>query len=73
MKIVCTDNGTIFFTMKKELTIGKVYDAMLYNYRGEEYYRLLNDNNYESNYLCKRFKPLNEIREEKINTIIDGI
>jgi hypothetical protein len=51
------------------LTIGKIYDIINYNNDGG--YIIINDNGYEFWYPKSWFKPLFEIRNEKINKLLN--
>ena len=65
MKIKCinNDNGWI------ALTIGETYEVT-YIYK-ESDYEIINDNGYSSFYPKRIFKPLSEIRAEKIDKLLE--
>jgi hypothetical protein len=62
MKIKCITNINT-------LTIGKIYDIINYNNDGG--YIIINDNGYEFWYPKEWFKPLSEIRNEKIDKLLE--
>ena len=63
MKIVCINNENC----EDELTIGKSYDVIFEGYN----YMIINDNGYKWWCIRSWFKSLLEIRNEKINKLLD--
>jgi hypothetical protein len=66
MKVVCINNNNGW---EKWLTIGKTYDIITINEYGD--YIIIDDNNHEDWYPNEWFKPLSEIRNEKINKLLE--
>jgi hypothetical protein len=64
MKVVCIDNDNDWFY----LTIGKVYEVIIVSDFG---YILINDISIKCNYRKEYFKTLSEIRNEKIDKLLD--
>ena len=62
MKVECINKGDNIY-----LTIGKTYDINNYN---DKCYKIINDNNKDWYYSKEYFKPLSEIRNEKINKLL---
>lgn len=67
MKIVCIDNINDFES-ELPLTINKIYDAI---YEKSIWYHLIDDRNIYIWYNKKYFKTLYEVRNEKINKLLD--
>ena len=73
--VVCIDNGDGYtkagtaYSVRGELTIDKSYLAGP-SLGDDSMYSLSNDRGESTFYFRKRFKPLDEIREEKINMIL---
>lgn len=86
MKVVCINNNyseegliidEVYVVLHESyyeegLTIGKIYETVKYKYveNIDKWYRLINDYNYIKHYPKKWFKPLSEIRNDKINKIL---
>lgn len=64
MKIVCIDKKKL----KKYLAIDKIYDVIKINNDGN--YLILNDLGYQSWFPKSWFKPLSEIRNERIDKLL---
>lgn len=64
MKVKCIDRG--FWLL---ITIGKTYDAIKVTLTGN-WYLIINDNGDEDWYSKSSFKPLSEIRNEKIDKLL---
>jgi hypothetical protein len=64
MKIVCINNKGW-----SSLTLGKTYDVIGINMFSE--YIIINDISEEYSYIKERFKLLSEIRNEKINKLLN--
>ena len=68
MKVVCIDDNDGY----NYLTIGKTYDVI--NEDGGEYdygYYIIDDNNIKDWYGEYMFKPISEIRNDKINKLLE--
>jgi hypothetical protein len=63
MKVKCINNN-----YWKYLTIGKTYDVIHINYNGD--YIIMDDDNDKLWYPKEFFKPLSEIRNEKIDKLL---
>lgn len=63
MKIVCIDNSNRGFG----ITLYKIYDVVR---ESNWHFSIINDVGENYDYLKNRFKTLEEIREERINTIL---
>lgn len=76
--VVCIDNISIDIgggIHTQPITIGKVYNVVNpSNQVSKKYpfYNLIDDNGNASVILCSKFKPLSDIRNEKLNTILYG-
>jgi hypothetical protein len=64
MKIKCIKNDGWL-----DLTLGKIYDVIFIYNDGD--YDIINDNDYEWYYPKECFKPLYEIRNEKIDKLLE--
>lgn len=64
MKIICINEDNW-----RGLIIDKVYDAIGYD---DDWYVIIDANNIKCKYLKEWFKPLSEVRNEKINKIINN-
>ena len=84
MKVVCLKNDiTSHLAACHEITVGKIYDAeeyimpKHYNPHTEQtsskkyLYRITDDNGIAHYYYLGHFKPLSEIRDERIDEIIN--
>lgn len=73
MKVVCINNRVIIDShgsgKTSELTMDKIYDAHI-SLTDEDKYYLCNDNGQSSYYFTRRFRLLDDVREEKINKIL---
>lgn len=71
MKVVCIDNMVIS-RLSVTLTEGKVYNVINKKDLGSNFYvyTILDDSGLTSDYNIIRFKPLEEIREIKLNIIL---
>lgn len=63
-KVVCIDTRDI-----TTLTIGRVYDANTSQYI--EAYYIFNDSGYSTDYHKNRFKKLEDVRDEKLLSILE--
>ena len=68
MKIVCKNNIHPA-NSSLDLTIGKTYETIDYT-NDHGWFKIINDNGLLSNYSKFLFKTIDEIREEKLNTIL---
>ena len=67
--IVCIDNED----MCGKLTIGKIYEGVFTHYSEIwkcNFFTIIDDNGYSAGLRQFRFKPLSQIREEKLNQIL---
>ena len=64
MKVKCINNENDGYC----LTINKIYDVIHIYYDGD--YDIINDNSFEWNYPKEFFRPLSEIRNEKIDKLL---
>jgi hypothetical protein len=64
MKVKCINNDDYSYY----LTIGKIYDVIYFNSIG---YKIFNDVDYSGLYPKKLFKSLSEIRNEKIDKLLE--
>ena len=64
MKVKCIDNK--YF--EKYLTIGEIYDVISIDHEGD--YKLCDNYGEQGYYYKYRFKPLSEIRNEKIDKLL---
>jgi hypothetical protein len=65
MKVKCINDGG----WEHHLTIGKIYEVIEIVNNGY-YYVIIDDEGYKWRYLKEHFKPLSEIRNEKINKLL---
>ena len=65
MNVVCIKNKCYF-----NLTLGKLYDIIVLDIFDN--YLLIDDKGFSSWYPKKYFKPLSEIRNEKIDKLLDN-
>lgn len=66
-RVICVDTGGV-----PTLTLGKVYDARIYNYRGEDvhpYIGVFDDVGENRNFKRKRFMLLSEWRLSKLKEV----
>lgn len=67
MKVLCIDNDN----MSDKLTVGKIYQKLSDVELGSvEFYQVVDDNGAQGGFYINRFKPLSDIREEKLNQIL---
>lgn len=64
MKVKCINNKYYI----NRLTIGKMYDAFDYS---EYFYKIKDDHNYEEKYPKRWFVSYMEIRNQKINKLLE--
>ena len=63
------DEGNIIELPYYDLTIGKTYDVIKYDWDG--YYIIINDTDYENLYPKEWFKTIAEYRNEKIDKLLE--
>ena len=63
MRIVCKNNGDDYW----DITIGKTYDVI----EEYKYYKIINDSGKEEWFVKYWFKPLSEVRNEKIDKLLE--
>jgi hypothetical protein len=70
MKIVCVDNIQKVFgcLVKLDLTIDRIYDVIDY---ADTTYIIIDDSGEEIPYSGFRFKKLEDVRDDKINKILE--
>jgi hypothetical protein len=76
MKVVCVNNGEMDGAMDSSvnLTVGKVYITLGDNVSTSDHvYNIVNDLGKRVSYYHRRFKLLEEIREDKLNKILNEI
>jgi hypothetical protein len=74
MRVVCVNNGEMDGAMDSfvNLTIGKVYKALGDNVSTSDHvFNIINDLGKRGSYYHKRFLLLEEVRERKLNTILE--
>ena len=69
MKVVCIDN--IKYGVEYRLTIGKIYEVIRSSDDGNSYI-IKNDVEYDTWYWEDLFKKIAEIRNEKIDKLLEG-
>ncbi len=73
MKLICINNTGL----DRHLTIGKIYSLEYidtFNHGNKlNFIHIKNDMNFYDIYPMWRFKPLYEIRDKKINVILNGV
>jgi hypothetical protein len=68
MKVKCIDNKNLNGNIVIGITIGKIYDVIGQDKYG---YNIINDDNSKLwNYPEEYFRPLSEIRNDKINKLL---
>ena len=65
MKVKCIDIGG----WSRSLTLGKTYDVISEGVFDD--YQIINDKGEEWHFFKKYFKPLSEIRNDKINKLLE--
>jgi hypothetical protein len=76
MRVVCVNNGEMDGAMDSSvnLTVGKVYKALGDNVSTSDHvFNIINDLGKRGSYYHRRFKLLEEIRENKLNEILNEI
>ena len=73
MKVVCIDDTSNMFNIDFiDLTQGKIYDVLeITIFNNNYYYRVIHDKEGFGTYNSDRFKLLTEVREEKLNILLN--
>jgi hypothetical protein len=73
MKAVCIDNDSLIgdSSITKNLTIGKIYVMCSSAYPSDKYIAVIDNHGHVESYYRRRFKLLDEYRQEKLNSILE--